>query len=127
VAEDVITTYQGQDITRRAQVLHEDGTLVLQGDLASVTARVFRTPSVTPEQVVPLIVQEVVYDTAQTEGWTGSDPGYNFKWTADGSYFSKGSQIYRVEISFRIYSTSGVSLDTPAYEVFHVKTKEILT
>lgn len=124
---DVVEAFQGQDITWRAQVLKEDKTLLTQADIASITARIFRLPSTTAEQVVPLIIQEVVYDAAQVEGWKGADPGYNFKWVADGIYFPLGSARYRVEVKFSAYSTSGVTLDTPVFSVFEVKTEEVLS
>lgn len=123
----VIESFQGQDITWRSQVLKEDKTLLVQGDIASITARIFLLPTTTAEQVVPLIIQETVYDAAQTEGWEGADPGYNFKWVADGLYFPKGSVRYRVEIKFSVYSASGVTLDTPVFDVFEVVTTEVLS
>lgn len=127
---DVIKTKQGQDVTWRSQVLKEDGSLITQADLLSITARVFRlgsATSTTAEQSIPIIIQDAVYDAAQTEGWNGADPGYNFKWVADGIYFLRGSARYRVEIEFSALSTSNVSLDTPIYDIFEVETEEVLS
>lgn len=126
---DLIYAIEGQEITRRSQVVKEDSTLAVTADVTSINAKVYDINGDidTPIAEEVLVPEQVMSDTPQLEGWKRDKVGYNSKWTADRTYFPVGGHTYQVEVTYNLVSEGFVSLDAPAMDVFQVRTTGVRT
>ena len=120
-----ITVEENSAVTVRDRLLKEDTTAVQSADVYDIVARVFDLNSSTPSDAVEEItldIGSVLYDTLQDDDAWSDSTGYNFKWTVDPSWISKGGSHYRVEIQVDIDSGSDLTPTTAVWVRFNVKT-----
>lgn len=100
---------EGRQLTIRDQFYREDDhTFYISDDIYTATARVYDLDAEGGVNVATysevLVLDDVVFDTPQTTGWTQDAVGYNFKWTAPGVAFPEGGHTYLIVVSWLVVS-----------------------
>ena len=109
--------------THRDQFYDEKNALYKQADFYEIVAHVYEGEASTALFQTVLIIDEVIFDTAQTgDEWEADDVGYNFEWTAPSYFFPKGSRLYRVVLRALVTSKSNLEATTPLKRTFWVDT-----
>jgi hypothetical protein len=102
-----IAVLERQAVYLLASLYRADGTLIVRDDVMSVTMELYRTDdgSVLAVAEEPYSVENVVFDTLQTDGyWSADSSGYNLRLRVRSDLLNAGAGLYRAEITVEIYN-----------------------